>query len=297
VYRVNASGATVALKDILVHLDASEGSSSRLRLAMDLAGRHGSRLSAVFVDEWNLEQRESRATAELGLAAAPDLERLDRSIAADIERSATRLRTLLAAFRKDHSLQFEWHRFAGSSDVTIDRLVPYCDLCILGQNSLFTGSSLDRRFCERLVFSTVTPIVFVPAGAALNSLGKRIVVAWDSSRTAARAVNDAMTLIEGAERTTVVTVDSGPELGVVHGETSLELLQQRLRRHHAQVDAIRVRAPVESIAAALQAKAHELGADLLVAGAFGHSRLKERIFGGVSRDLLQNMTLPVLMSH
>jgi nucleotide-binding universal stress UspA family protein len=284
----------VALKDILVHLDASEGSVSRLRLAMDLAQRHSSRLSALFVDEWNLEQRASRATAEMGLAAARDLDSLDRSITADIERSATRLRTMVAAFHQEHGLEFEWLRSAGSSDATVNRLVPYCDLCILGHDSLFTGTSVDREFCERLVFASVTPILLVPTHSKVTSVGKRVVVAWDSSRTAARAVNDAIDLIERAECTTVVHVDCGPQAKRVSG---LELLQNRLRRHSANVDAIEVRASEASIAAVLQAKASQLGADLLVAGAFGHSRLKERIFGGVSRELLHNMTVPVLMSH
>jgi len=283
----------VALKDILVHLDASEASIARLRLAMELAQRHASRLSALFVDEWSLEQRESRATAEMGLAAARDLDRLDRSITADIERSATRLRTLLAMFHQEHGLEFEWLRAAGSSAAAVGRLIPYCDFCVLGHDSLFSGTSVDREFCERLVFNTVTPVVFVPTQTAASSLGKRIVVAWDASRTAARALNDAMGLIEGAERTTVVYVDCGLHVSA----PGLELLQNRLRRHNAHVSVLQVRAPQDAIATALQDKARELGADLLVAGAFGHSRLKERIFGGVSRELLQNMTLPVLMSH
>ncbi len=284
----------MALKDILVHLDADEGSIARLQLAMDLAGRHASGLSALFVGELSFQQRESRAKAELGLAAARDLDRLDDSMAADIAHSATRLRNLLVAFQKERGIEFEWQQPAGFSDTAIGRLIPYCDLCILGLESFFTGSTVDRDFCERLVLSTVTPIVFVPTQTKVSSLGKRIVVAWDSSRTAARAVNDAMTLIERAEQTTVVNVDCGAQQD---GRASLELLQRRLRRHSAHVDAIQIRAPKESIAAALHAKALELGADLLVAGAFGHSRLKERIFGGVSRDLLQNVKLPVLMSH
>lgn len=284
----------MALKDILVHLDASEGSIPRLRLAMDLAHRQGSRLSALFVDEWSLAQRESRATAEMGLAAALDLDQLDRAITADIERSATRLRTLLATFGHDYGLEFEWARSAGSSDVALGRQVPYCDLCVVGHESLITGTSVDRDFCERLFFTSVTPILLVPTQSKVTSLGRRIVVAWDSSRTAGRALNDSICLIERAEQATVIYVDTGLH---ANNTTGLELLQQRLRRHNTRVSVVRVQAPEESIATAIQAKAHELHADLLVAGAFGHSRLKERIFGGVSRELLHNMTLPVLMSH
>lgn len=285
----------MTVKDILVHLDASDGSIARLRLAIDLAQRHTSRLSALFVDEWSLEQHESRATAELGLAAAHDLVLLDRSIGADIERSATRLRTLLATAHSAQGLEFEWLRSAGSSAAAIARLAPYCDLCILGHDSFSTGTSVDSEFCERLVFSTVTPIVFVPTRTKVTSLGRRIVVAWDASRAAARALHDALALIEHAEWTTVLSVNRTQQ---IDSDGSVDLVQQRLRRHSAQVEAIEIPAvAAESIAVTLQTKAVELGADLLVAGAFGHSRLKERIFGGVSRELLRNMALPVLMSH
>jgi nucleotide-binding universal stress UspA family protein len=284
----------VALKDILVPLDAREGSTLRLRLAMELANRHASRLTALFVDEWSFEQLESRATAELGLATARDVARLDRSVAADIERSATRLRTALVDFQQEHGLEFEWLRSEGSADAGVSHLVPYRDLCILGHDSLMTGTTLHRGFCEQLVFSTVTPILFVPMAPRITSLGRRVVVAWDSSRPAARAVNDALVLIEAADQTTLVNVDCGLHLNTA---ASLEMLRHRLGHRGVRVDVVQIRAAAKSIAAALQAKAHELGADLLVAGAFGHSRLKERIFGGVSRDLLQNMTLPVLMSH
>jgi len=284
----------VALKDILVHLDARESSTPRLRLAMELAGRHASRLTALFVDEWSLEQLETRATAEMGLAAAGDVARLDRSVAADIEHRAIRLRTTLVDFQQKHGLEFEWLQSEEPADAAVSHLAPYRDLCILGHDPVFTGSALHRGFCEQLVFSTVTPILFVPGGSRIASLGRRIVVAWDASRTAARAVNDALALIEGADQTTLVNVDCGLR---PNGGESLDLLRHRLGRRGARVDVVQVRAAAKSIAAALQAKAHELGADLLVAGAFGHSRLKERIFGGVSRDLLQNMSLPMLMSH
>ncbi|HEY6925329.1 MAG TPA: universal stress protein, partial [Steroidobacteraceae bacterium] len=215
-------------------------------------------------------------------------------ITADIERSAARLRTLLTTFHQEYGLEFEWLRSAGSSDVVIGPLVPWCDICVLGHDSLFTGTSVDREFCERLFFTSVTPIVLVPSQSKVTSLGRRIVVAWDSSRTAARALNDAISLIQKAERATVVHVDSGLQANSTAG---LELLQNRLRHHNDHVNVVQVRASQESIATALQAKARELNADLLVAGAYGHSRFKERIFGGVSREILQNMTLPVLMSH
>ena len=282
-------------REILLHLDASEAAATRLRLAMSLAASHGSRLSALFVDEWNLQQRETRATAEMGLVAARDLDRLDRSIVAEIERSATRLRTLLTSYHREHGLEFEWLRSEAGSDTALVPLLPYFDLCILGRDSLNSAAHGDRASCERLVMLSAAPIIFVPTDAKPSSLGKRILVAWDASRPAARAFNDAMPLLERADRITIVTVQDGLDR---EPPPDLQPLQQRLRRRCAQIEALTIRAPAQTpVASALQAKARELDCDLMVAGAFGHSRLKECLFGGVSRSLLQNMTLPVLMSH
>jgi nucleotide-binding universal stress UspA family protein len=122
-------------------------------------------------------------------------------------------------------------------------------------------------------------------------------VAWNSSRPAARAVNDAMPLIEQTERTTLLTVN--PEVFIDHhGALPADQMVEHLRRHGASVDMVSLEhIPARAIADALQVKARAIGADLLVAGAFGHPRLWEKLLGGVTRDLLDGMKLPIFMSY
>lgn len=283
----------MALKDFLVHLDASQDSQVRLHLAMDLAQRHGSRLAALFVDQWNEQQSEIRATAEQGLASAQALAQLHWTIDADIGHAASRLRLHLERYGKQRSLQFDWHRERGFSDTTISRFAPYFDLCILGHPGVGKSGAPDHAVSEKLVSHIPTPVLFVPVNRAFSSVGRRIVVAWDFSRTAARALNDAMPLIEHSERTTILNVAAD---SASRGADELERLAERLRRHGTVADALRLSAS-QDIAETLQAKALELQADLLVAGAFGHARLKERLFGGVTRSLLAHTALPILMSH
>ena len=284
----------MALKDLLVHLDESEGSQVRLRLAMDLARFHASRLCALFVDQRNEEQTEIRATAERGLAAARELAQLDWEIEGHIRHAASALRLDLEHYQAQHRLHFEWHRVRGFSDTAISRFAPYFDLCILGHPGLSKAGSADRRVSERLVFDIPTPLVFVPVNRAFSSIGRRIVVAWDYSRTAARALNDAMPLIERAEQATILNVASD---SAAQDTAALDRLAERLRRHGTTVEALQLKATSQAIAEVLQAKALELGADLMVAGAFGHARLREHIFGGVTCGLLASMALPVFMSH
>ncbi|HEY6925328.1 MAG TPA: universal stress protein [Steroidobacteraceae bacterium] len=109
-----------------------------------------------------------------------------------------------------------------------------------------------------------------------------------------RALNDSIALIEKADRTWLLNVDSGRDTLPVQ---SLERVTERLRRHGGSVDFMQLPASGRSVAGVLPAKAQDLGADLIVCGAFGNSRLKENLFGGVTRDLLDPARLPLLLSH
>jgi nucleotide-binding universal stress UspA family protein len=140
-------------------------------------------------------------------------------------------------------------------------------------------------------------VLFLPAQGSFETLGRHIVVAWNSSRAAARALNDAMPLIERAEQTTMLMINPAGFIDR-HGGLPGEQMVEHLNSHGASADMVRIEnVPAGSIAHALQAEARALHADLLVAGAFGHPTLWEKLLGGVTRDLLDRMTLPLLMSH
>jgi nucleotide-binding universal stress UspA family protein len=183
----------------------------------------------------------------------------------------------------------------GPAATVVAQHARYADLCILGREGA-DDNSVDYTFSEELLFVTGRPVLFVPSVPLGKTLGRHIAVAWNSSRPAARAVNDAMPLIEQTERTTVLTVN--PEVINRHGALPVDQMVEHLRRHGASVDMVRLEhIPAWAIAEALQAKAHDIGADLLVAGAFGHPRLWEKLLGGVTRGLLDGMNLPIFMSH
>lgn len=287
----------MALKDLLVYVNQSEDSVLRLRLAADLAVRHGSHLTALYVREWSREQLDRRKSAELGLVSAAALRTLDRGIEGSIDAATERLQASLAAFARERGLGVELRAVDGVAAIVVPQYARYADLCILGHDEPDGSASINYTFSEQLLFVTGRPVLFVPAGGSFATLGRRIAVAWNSSRPAARSLNDALALIERAEHTTILMINPS---GVIdeRNAPSGEQMVEHLRRHGAAADAIRIENVAhEDIADRLMAEAHALGADVLVAGAFGHPRLWEKMLGGVTHDLIARMSLPVFMSH
>ena len=284
----------MALKELLVQLNQAEGMDARLRLAMDLAIRHSCRLSALFVGEWNRAQSSARATAEMGLATARALDELDFTVNAEIRRIASRLWNEQQRFHNRTGLGVEWREVGGFCDAAIRKYAPLTDLCILGHDGLDPISATDWSLCESMLLSLGTPVLYVPKLTSVTTLGSRILVAWDGSRTAARALNDALPLIDMSEHTLILNVDSGQH---EQSTATLRRLAERLARHCPSADFAQVQAVPKSIADVLQARAQEMSADLIVSGAYTHSRLKERIFGGVTRNLLERTRFPLLLSY
>jgi nucleotide-binding universal stress UspA family protein len=287
----------MALKDLLVCVDPTDGSLSRMRLAADLASRHGSRLTALHAREWSEAQRHERSVAEMGLVTAKQMDRLNRRVEASIDEAMEPARAALDALGRQYGVTTEWRSVAGPASISVPQHARCADLCITGHHANTDAPPDQYSFSEKLLFVTGRPVLFVPLASTTETLGRRIVVAWNSSRPAARAVNDALPLIERAEQTTVVTVDSADFIGK-HGGLPAEQIVEHLRRHGASTDLIQLEKVLGwAIADELQNSALELGADLLVAWAFGQPRLWEKILGGVTRDLLDRMSLPIFMSH
>ena len=287
----------MALKDLLVYVDQTDDALERLRLAADLAVRHDGHLTALYAREWSRVQLDRRKATELGLISARGLSTLDHEIAAEISSAADRMGAILTELSRVRGLRAELLGFDGAAAQVLPQYARYADLCILGQDVPDGPASVNYTFSEQLLFVTGRPVLFVPGGRAFGSLGRHIAVAWNSSRPAARSLNDALPLIERAERTTVIMINPS---GFIHAHEgpSGEPMVAHLRRHGATVEAVRIEeVPHGNIAARLQREALTRGADLLVAGAFGHPRLWEKMLGGVTHELIANMALPILMSR
>jgi nucleotide-binding universal stress UspA family protein len=287
----------VALKDILVYLDQSAHAFERLHLAVDLARRHQSRLTALYVRELNSVQRHEQSVAELGQGSSEAISQTNRHIQESINASIKGLLSALEEAKREYELEIEWRCLDGVGSTIVPQHARFADLCILSQDAPAAATATGYTFSEELLFVAGRPVIFVPSYGSFKTLGRHILVAWNSSRAATRSVNDALDLIERAQQVTVLAVNQ-VEFARRYGALPAENMVEHLRRHGASVKGVWLNdVSTELIADVVQAEALKMGADLIVAGAFGHPRLWEKLMGGVTRDLLARMSLPLLMSY
>jgi len=120
---------------------------------------------------------------------------------------AERLRAALDRLTHSHGVEAELRSIDGVAAEVVPQYARYADLCILGRDEPEGSASVSYTFSEQLLFVTGRPVLFVPPHGSFTTLGRHIVVAWNSSRPAARSLNDALPLIERADRTTVLMVN------------------------------------------------------------------------------------------
>jgi len=281
------------LRDIVVLLDEWPASEARMRLATRVARDHGAHLSVVFV------HHDQGVVEAPGVAAGSGLVARFMPAVADTRRSTNstdgseqRLRECLRWFGGDGS----WHDVDEISSTRLIAFTRTADLIILGQSSRYVRPGSPWRPHEILVNSGC-PVLVVPHVGTFTELGRRVLVAWAGSREAARALNDALPVIRNATTVTVMTVCTRNEDMPRDREAV-----QRVVLHLARHDIVPVRADHllrkgDAVSDLLLSVAMDISADLIVAGAYRHSPLREALTGGVSRELLDHMTVPVLMSH
>ena len=201
---------------------------------------------------------------------------------------------LLASSPVSSDVSSEYPEEAGADDV-IGRRARYADVTLLGPELLSRGI-LKSKAIEGALFSSGKPLLLVPEGSAPTLKPKRIMVAWDSRIEASNAVARSLDLLSAADNVHLVLVDP------LEGETGQGAepgadLATYLARFGVKVTVDRVPSQGRTAAATLRQYAIDISADLLVMGAYGHSRLRERIFGGVTRSMIDEPPLPILMAR
>ena len=279
----------MALKDILVHLDGTPASARRLAIAADLARQHGAHLVGLFVAEIMLPPG---IIGDPGGGAAMVL--LDQMRETQLADGATARLAFEDRIRRD-ALSGEWRMIEGMATEVVPLHARYADLVVLGQQDP-DGPPNTGAILEATLFGSGRAALVVPYVGGFATVGRRSLVAWNASKEAARAVADALPVLQAADRVTVLAVN--PERGITaHGEEPAADIAHHLARHGVTAVAEQMVAPEVGDDQALLNAAAEKDADLLVMGAYGHSRLREMVMGGVTRTILRSMTLPVLLSH
>jgi nucleotide-binding universal stress UspA family protein len=181
------------------------------------------------------------------------------------------------------------------ADETIGQRARYADLTILGPELLDDGA-LKLRAVNGGLFESGRPLLVVPTGSKPTLTPKVVLLAWDSRIEAARAAREAIDLMSSADSVHVTLIDpqathtgNGPEPGAD--------IAAYLARHGCKVTVDRLPSSGYTVAEALRQHAVDISADLVVMGAYGHSRLRERIFGGVTKSMIDEAALPILMAR
>lgn len=178
---------------------------------------------------------------------------------------------------------------------TVGRHARYADLVLIGPE-LAAVPSLKDRVVEGVLFHSGRPLLLVPTGAEVTLTPKRVVVAWDARLEAARALRESLEMLISADEVRLALVDPVPGERL-HGEEPGADAAAFLARHGIKVVIDRLPGEDRPVADVLRRHAGDMAADVLVMGAYGHSRLRERIFGGVTRSTLENPTLPIFMAR
>lgn len=273
------------IRSLLVHLAADARCDARVDLAAQLAASFDAHLVGL-APTGKVMLSQDIGPGMVGLDAVTLL-------VADLRhQAAERAERFRQQCRRRGATSFE--AVVDEDDVvaSLVRRSHCCDLMVISQAE---PDSRQQAVVEQVLMQTPRPTLVVPHAGRFDRVGRRVIVAWDGGREAARAVADAMPLLCKAEEVRLVRCIT-PTTDDEDLRPQMQAVKQWLAWHGVDAD-VRLEATEIDPGNALLSMASDFSADLLVTGAYGHSRWSERILGGATRTLLQTMTLPVLMSH
>jgi nucleotide-binding universal stress UspA family protein len=276
-------------KTILVHLDRGARRSERLELALTLAERYDAHLVGLFALSEVRVPTYVRSDPTGALLAAQEWQRAEAAREAEA--------AFRAAAARHGGVKAEWRVSSADALDAVRLNARYSDLVVAGQREREAEdeAGVAPGFVDELVLSCGRPVLLVPYAGRFPAAGRRVLVAWNASAEAARAIADALPLLARAERVNIIVFETG-EPGD-HGEEPGADAALYLARHGVKATVSRYGSPDIDVGSQVLSRAADMSADLIVMGAYGHSRMRELVLGGVSRTILESMTAPVLMSR
>lgn len=284
----------MAYKSILLYLEDTRSAEASLQLAVTMAREHDAHLTSLVVGAeptvptYGYHPMLIEALEVQRQAIEEEAKSLAQSFNRQMEQEG-----LTADSRVEVALP-------GLISDTISRHGRYSDLVIMSQPDPDHLGPTGRHLPEHVILGCGSPVLVVPyiglGGVANGTFGKRIVVAWNASREASRAIRDAMPLLRRADEVHLLVVkpETGPD---AHGENPGADIALHLARQGCRVEVQIIKSTKLSPEEAILSSLTDFGADALVMGAYGHARLRELALGGATQHILEHMTVPVLMSH
>ena len=270
-------------KDIVVHLGKDNRSAARLNAAIRLARRHEGRVTGVYV----LSRRNipGYIRCEIPPEVLKRLDTEERALAEEAEEQ-------FAEWTARAAVPGEWRLMAGDFVDTMVTNAHYADIVIVGQTAPGDDDSFGR-LADSVVLGGGGPVLVWPYAGSFDVNAATIMLAWNGTCEAKHAVDGALPLMQQARKVIVFGVDVNDGRHIPGAD-----IGAYLARHGVRVEARHTQtASGIAVADALLSEVGDRGIGLMVMGGYGHSPMRERLLGGVTRDVLREMTVPVLMAH
>ncbi len=275
----------MSLKNILVYVDDSKRSAATVTAAGMLAATHDAHVTGLAVE------RPAHIPGYAAIEIPPSAMEI---IAAQRQASIAGAREIFETSIKRAGLteRSGWTVAKGMPLETLALRSRYADLTLITQAGPEQEGTYGEDLVDDLIMISGRPVLVIPYIGAAGTLGNTVLVGWNGSREAARAVSDAMPILERAETVEVLAIEP-TELGDAPGAD----ISAHLATHGVKASANATRGLDIDVGDVLLNRASDIGADLIVMGAYGHSRMRELVLGGATRHILAHMTVPVLLSH
>lgn len=278
----------MAYKTILLHLNDPNRAASLLQVAAPLVRQSSAHLIGCFV----MPSVKVFGSSSYGTGMV-------RGYVAKLAAEAVPIQRAFELACRDQGFASEWRQIDAGNRSAVEAVIDLgrsVDLIIASQRDPDGNYGVVIDEPERLAIESGRPVLFVPCVGQFPTVGRRILIAWNGRREAARAVFDALPLLKRADLVRVLWIHPNDEPRPA-GDISTADIVAALARHGVSCEVAATMAGDRAVADTLLARIAEEDADLLVMGAYGHSRIMEFVLGGATRDVLAQMTVPVLMSH
>jgi len=277
-------------KDLLVVADATPAAGRRMEVAADLAARFQAHLTGLYA-----VSVPDPLAYPMYMEGALMAKALEEATARAEQRAAEAHRAFDDVAGR-YGVAAEWRTVHGLPNAVVPLHARYADLTIIGQIDPEQPDTDALPRPEDVALAAGRPVLVVPYVGRFESVGRRAVVAWNASREATRAVNDALPLLAAADVVTVLAIN--PKHGNKgHGEEPGADIALHLARHGVKAQVEQAVSDELDPGQLLLSRAADLSADLIVMGAYGHSRMRELVLGGMTRTILRSMTAPAFLSH
>ena len=269
------------IKTILVPIGHDKGAEARVELAIELANKYDTHVKALHILTPAADMFKTTPVEAYTAEAFDQYER-------DLQAEAEKYKQKYTAQLKSAGVRYDWCQQQGDMLNFLNLHSRTADLTILTQK----GESMDEIMSDMhdFIIESGLPVIIIPEGGASAGYNN-ILVAWDGGKQCAKATHDAMDILKEAEKVTVLSIAEDAKTLIPEADICV-----KLARHGVNAEALTV-TENGSIGETILKTADDINADLIVSGAWGHRRLRELIFGGVTKNLLSNQKHSVYLSH